>query len=145
MPLIWSSVLTLWPRIASQRAAGTGNSSERSTRGSSSSLADAPAPRLSRSTLAKTCAEARLGGVLRAAMHSGSHSSSRRRGVWPVSSSRLVTGLSVPIFQLHFFSWRISRAAAKRSFQSRPLARARPTARCSGEGSLAALRRMRPG
>ena len=48
-------------------------------------------------------------------MHSGSHSSSRRRGVWPVSSSRLVTGLSVPIFQLHFFSWRISRAAAKRS------------------------------
>ncbi len=48
-------------------------------RGSSSSLAAAPAARLSRSTLAKTCAEASCTGVLSAATHSGAQISCVQR------------------------------------------------------------------
>jgi hypothetical protein len=53
------------------------------------------APRLSRSTLRKTCAEARSGGVFSAARHSGRHISWIRRGVWSKRSSSSLTLQSV--------------------------------------------------
>ena len=115
-------------------------------RGSSSSLAAAPAARLSRSTFANTWAEASATGVLSAATHSGSQISWHSVGVWPVSASSAATVIAGwGRRKLCRFNQRIRRSIARRSAQLSPFARSRPTARWKGAGSDAAFRCSRPG
>ncbi len=100
------------------------------------------APRLSRKTFRKTCAEARSGAVFSAAMHSGRHIRRIRRSVWSKRSSNSATVQSVCSCQSIQRAVVEKRASASLSARARPLARSSAASRCSGAGRRGATKSM---
>jgi hypothetical protein len=100
------------------------------------------APRLSRSTAKNTFADARSGGVLSAAMHSGRHISVVSRSVWSKRSSSSATVQSTSSAQPIQRPALLKRASASLSARVSPFARSSANARCSGAGRRGATKSM---
>ncbi len=135
---------TLPPRSSIKAAARCGNKLLRSSRGSNMSDALLRAPRLSRSTARKTCAEACSGLVFSAAMHSGRHINRIKRSVWSKRSSNVLTLQSSCNCQPIQRAAEENRASANLSWRSRPCARQSATSRCRGAGRRGAVKVMPP-